>query len=93
MSPCGKEYLDFFESPEAVDVVLLASEVKQVHGGGNARTSRAIRGVYNDRRRACILFANEHCRATAVPSKARGGGGGGAVSPVLSQPVLSAAAW
>ena len=57
-----QEYLDFFESPEAVNVVLLASEVKQLHAGGNVRVSRAIRNVYNDRRRSCILFDNEHCR-------------------------------
>jgi len=53
--------------------VLLASEVKAVHARGNVRMSRALRSVYSDQRRSCVLFANEHCRATAV----LGGGGGG----------------
>ena len=67
--PFAKAYVDFFESAAATDVVLLGSEVRAVHAAGNPKVSRALRNVYADRRRSCVLFANEHHRATAVPAR------------------------
>ena len=84
-------------------MVFLASEMKKAHERGNARASRRLRRMCGDRRRRSVLFANEHCRATAVRRRTRrrdvhGGDAAdddddGGVGGALDHPVLRAAAW
>ena len=55
------EHVDFLEMPRsATNVIVLGSEVRRVHARGDARLSRRIRDVHNDRRRSVRMFPNEH---------------------------------
>ena len=104
------EHVDFLEMPRsATNVIVLGSEVRRAHARGDARLSRRIRDVHNDRRRSVRMFPNEHCAHTSVVAAARNSGararsGGGAddantanipnpTFSVFHDPVLRAAAW
>ena len=104
------EHVDFLEMPRsATNVIVLGSEVRRAHARGDARLSRRIRDVHNDRRRSVRMFPNEHCAHTSVVAAARDGGararsGGGAddantanipnpTFSVFHDPVLRTAAW
>ena len=100
------EHVDFLEMPRsATNVIVLGSEVRRVHARGDARLSRRIRDVHNDRRRSVRMFPNEHCAHTSVVAAALGarrrGGGADAMGAnipnptfsVFHDPVLRAAAW
>ena len=102
------EHVDFLEMPRsATNVIVLGSEVRRAHARGDARLSRRIRDVHNDRRRSVRMFPNEHCAHTSVVAASNSGareerrwGGrrehGEHPNPTFSvfhDPVLRAAAW
>ena len=93
------DHVDFLEMPRSAEnVIVLGSEVRRVHARRDARLSRRIRNVHNDRRRSVRMFPNEHCAHTSVVAAARRSGGGAENIPnptfsVFHDPVLRAAAW
>ena len=61
------EHVDFLEMPRsATNVIVLGSEVRRAHARGDARLSRRIRDVHNDRRRSVRMFPN--CLLYTSPS-------------------------